>query len=186
MRQITDNRLNSLLNREDNKPYDYVSILLNFDLSANQIEKTVDFVEKNNVFSSTPLCFDGFVEALLAVQKNTLSDTIKKHIEFLKQYKKFFYALSYSNINLSEKFIEEYADKLDWNYLSFYQNLSESFVEKHLDKVNFENYIIKHIVSEDFIEKHADSLIPVCWATIFNRYPTLLEEFKAKYSNKLK
>lgn len=186
MRQITDNKLNSLLNCKDNKPYDYVSILISFALTANQIEEIVSFVEKNNVFSSKPLCFNGFVEALLAVQKNTLSDTIKKHIEFLKQYKKFFYVLSYSNINLSEKFIEEYADKLDWNYLSFYQSLSESFVEKHIDKVNFENYIIKHIVSESFIEKHIDSLTPICWYTIFNCYPTLSEEFKTKYSNKIK
>ena len=39
---------------------------------------------------------------------------------------------------LTEKLIEKYQDKLDWNYISKYQNLSEKFILKHLDKIKID------------------------------------------------
>lgn len=59
---------------------------------------------------------------------------------------------------LSEDFIEEHADKVNWDYISIYQNLSENFIEKHQDKVNWLYITIHQNLSEDFIERNYDKL----------------------------
>ncbi len=43
---------------------------------------------------------------------------------------------------LSENFIREFQDKVDWNYISNYQKLSENFIREFQDKVDW-NYIPK-------------------------------------------
>ena len=184
MKRIGEKMLSNFLSQKDNKPYDYIKLLSRFSLSNEQMDMLLSFIENNNIFESNPTYFNGFVELLLVDQKETTSETIKNHLSFFEKYDNFFFILSYSNIKLSESFMLEFSDKLNWNYLSFYQNLSESFVEKHIDKVNFENYIIKHIVSENFIEKHINMLTDACWNIISKFYP-LSQSFKEKYADKL-
>ena len=39
---------------------------------------------------------------------------------------------------LSEFFIEKYKDRVNWNYIFYYQTLSESFIDKYKNKVSKE------------------------------------------------
>lgn len=64
-----------------------------------------------------------------------LKDIIKSKAEF-----KYFNELSACQ-NLSEDFIEEYKDELNWPYILAFQNLSEEFIEKH------KSYCRKNLVS---------------------------------------
>ena len=43
---------------------------------------------------------------------------------------------------MSEKFIEEHADKIKWEYVARYQKISEDFFWKHQDKIDV-NYLVK-------------------------------------------
>ena len=83
---------------------------------------------------------------------------------------------------LSEDFIEEHADKVNWDYISIYQNLSENFIEKHQDKVNWLYITIHQKLSENFIEKHQDK---VNWFGI-TMLQNLSEDFIERNYDKLK
>ena len=89
------------------------------------------------------------------------------------------------NPNLSEElfenFIEKYADKVDWKYISVYQKLSETFIEKHTDEVNWGCISECQKLSETFIEKHADK---VDWEYI-SKYQKLSETFIEKHADKV-
>ncbi len=54
------------------------------------------------------------------------------------------------NVNLSEDFIREFQDKLDWRKIFLYQIPSEDFVEEFKDKLDWEDLIIS-----DKYEKHS-------------------------------
>ena len=57
------------------------------------------------------------------------------------------------NQSLSEDFIREFQDKVDWDWISKYQNLSEDFIREFKDKVDW-YYISKYQkVSNKFIEE---------------------------------
>lgn len=184
MKRITEKRLSNFLSKKDNKPYDYIKLLSNFSLSDEQMDMLLSFIENNNIFESNPTYFNGFVELLLVDQKETTSDTIKKHLSFFEKYDNFFFVLSYSNIKLSESFLLEFSDKLDWDYVSFFQKFSEQFAEENLDKINLENFVIKNVLSEKFLERHISKLTERCWHTISQFYP-LSQSFKEKYADKL-
>lgn len=63
------------------------------------------------------------------------------------------------NIPMSETFLEKYAVKANkWEIVSYYQDLSEKFMEKFADKLNW-NYISqKQHLSRKFMVKHFDKL----------------------------
>lgn len=63
------------------------------------------------------------------------------------------------NIPMSETFLEKYAVKANkWEIVSYYQDLSEKFMEKFADKLNW-NYISqKQHLSRNFMVKHFDKL----------------------------
>ena len=56
----------------------------------------------------------------------------------------------YNNI-LTEDFIREFQDKVDWEYISIYQNLSEDFIKEFQNKVNWRIISKYQKLSEDFI-----------------------------------
>ncbi len=86
-----------------------------------------------------------------------------------------------SYFTLSEAFIEEFADKLNWEYVSKNQKLSEPFIEKWADKINWYWISSYQTLSESFIEKWADKLT---WDFICGRQK-LSESFIEKWSNKV-
>ena len=55
---------------------------------------------------------------------------------------------------LSQKFIEEFADKLDWDSISICQKLSEKFIQKHIDRVNIKEIFLHQKLSEEFKKKY--------------------------------
>lgn len=63
---------------------------------------------------------------------------------------------------MSETFLEKYAVKANkWEIVSYYQDLSEKFMEKFADKLNW-NYISqKQHLSREFMIKHYDKLNPL-------------------------
>ena len=58
--------------------------------------------------------------------------------------------------NLSEPFIREHKDLVDWNWISIYQKLSEAFIREHKDLVNWDRISIYQKLSEPFIIEHKD------------------------------
>lgn len=76
---------------------------------------------------------------------------INKHID------KIHFAYIYNHV-LSEDFIEQYQDRVNWSDISQFQKLSESFIEKHQDKVNWSYISQFQILSETFIEKYSHKL----------------------------
>jgi hypothetical protein len=56
--------------------------------------------------------------------------------------------------NLSEEFINQYKDKLEWKNITIYQNLSEKFIEKYSKKIIWNFIPIRQTVSYKFIKKN--------------------------------
>jgi len=82
---------------------------------------------------------------------------------------------------LSESFIREFQDKLDWSSISVYQKLSESFIREFKDKLNWSNISKYQKLSEEFIKEFQ---YKVNWTGI-SRYQILSEEFIEEFSDKL-
>ena len=74
---------------------------------------------------------------------------------------------------LSEDFIREFQDKVDWDIISYHQRLSENFIREFEDKVDWG--LISHLqtLSEDFIREFKDK---VHWGCI-SLYQELSQEF---------
>lgn len=83
--------------------------------------------------------------------------------------------------SLSEEFIREFKDHLDWNWISIRQTLSESFIEEHKNLVDWRYISEYQKLSEEFIEKHKDW---VCWCYI-SRAQDLSEPFIRKYKDRI-
>ena len=59
----------------------------------------------------------------------------------------------YKYKSLSEDFIREYQDKVDWGYISEYQSLSEDFIREFKDRVAWDWISECQVLSEDFIRE---------------------------------
>ena len=83
--------------------------------------------------------------------------------------------------HLSEDFIRKFADRVDWYYSSAYQYLSENFIREFADKVGW--YWISRCqqLSEDFISELKDN---VNWYYI-SAYQHLSEDFIREFKDKV-
>ena len=86
----------------------------------------------------------------------------------------------YTDNILSEDFIREFQDKVDWLYICKFQKLSEDFIREFKDKVWWRNIFINQTLSEDFIMEFKDEVD--AWALEFQQ---LSEDFKNKIINEL-
>ena len=82
---------------------------------------------------------------------------------------------------MSEDFVNEHVDEVNWYYISEYQKLSEDFIDKYIDKVNWGNISMYQKLSEDFINEHVDE---VDWYYI-SEYQKLSEDFINKHTDKI-
>jgi hypothetical protein len=82
---------------------------------------------------------------------------------------------------LSEEFIEEFKEELDWPKISRFQKLSENFIRKYKEEVNWEDIRKFQKLSENFIEEHQNV---VDWYYI-SEYQTLSESFIQKFDKKV-
>lgn len=79
---------------------------------------------------------------------------------------------------LTEAFIEEHADRVNWKIICNHQNLSEAFIEKFKDRVDWKIISCKQKLSEVFIMKYKAKL---CWSDVC-AYQKLSEKFMIKMS----
>jgi len=87
------------------------------------------------------------------------------------EHEKDFKALSKKK--LSEDFIREFEDKVNWYRISKYQVLSESFIREFEDRVNWKEISEYQVLSESFIREFEDR---VNWERI-SKYQKLSENF---------
>ena len=57
---------------------------------------------------------------------------------------------------LSEEFIREFKDEVNWNNISVIQNLSEDFIREMKNYVDWGLISIRQVLSEDFIREFKD------------------------------
>jgi hypothetical protein len=86
--------------------------------------------------------------------------------------------IKYHNLNCS---VEEFKDKVDWDWISAYQTLSEDFIREFKDKVYWYNISYYQKLSENFIREFQDK---VDWENI-SKYQKLSEDFIIEFKNKV-
>ena len=59
----------------------------------------------------------------------------------------------YQDNKLSDDFIREFQDKVDWNFISKYQKLSENFIREFQDKVDWYYIAMNQKLSKKFIRE---------------------------------
>ena len=87
----------------------------------------------------------------------------------------------YANNILSEEFIREFQDKINWKHVSRCQKLSEDFIREFQDKVNWKEISWNQKLSEDFIREFQDK---VYWNNI-SSFQTLSENFIKEFQDKV-
>jgi len=88
--------------------------------------------------------------------------------------------ISYSQ-KLSENFIREFQNKVDWDYISYSQKLSLNFIREFRNKVNWENISHYQQLSENFIREFKDY---VDWIRI-SHYQQLSKDFIREFKDKV-
>jgi hypothetical protein len=86
-----------------------------------------------------------------------------------------------SSVLLSEDFIREFQDKLNWAYTSTCQILSEDFIKEFQDKVDWDIISAKQVLSEEFVREFQDK---VRWDYI-SAHQKLSEEFVDEFKDKI-
>jgi hypothetical protein len=74
---------------------------------------------------------------------------------------------------LSEEFIREFQNEVNWEEISLYQKLNENFIREFYNKVYWNNISSSQILSENFIEEFQDK---INWYFI-SLYQNLSEKF---------
>ena len=82
---------------------------------------------------------------------------------------------------LSEDFIREFKDKVNWGCISHYQHLSEDFIREFKDEVTWGWVLISQRLSEDFIREFADR---VTWVYL-SMHQQLSEDFIREFKDKV-
>jgi len=82
---------------------------------------------------------------------------------------------------LSEEFIREFQEKVDWSLISLYQKLSESFIREFEDMVNWSRISTYQKLSENLIQEFQDK---VDWDWI-SMHQKLSEEFIREFQDKV-
>lgn len=71
-----------------------------------------------------------------------------------------------NNKLLTDQFIDEHKDEIDWKWLTKHYKLIEEQIEKYTDFVDWKLVWLKQNVSEEFIEKHEDKLENWDWICV--------------------
>lgn len=61
-------------------------------------------------------------------------------------------------LHLSEKFMDEFADRLEWRFVSAHQDMSEEFMTKHADRLDWTMVSERFNLSKNFIRKFANKV----------------------------
>ena len=63
------------------------------------------------------------------------------------------------NQKLSEEFIKEFEYNIDWTVITKYQRLSEKFIKEFKDELDWEYICLYQVLSDEFIEEFKDKII---------------------------
>lgn len=100
---------------------------------------------------------------------------------FVEQFKdKLDWSLVCDNTHFSEDFYEKYIQNVDWKILCRNRNFPEEFYERHLDNVHWLGLCARHDLSESFLERHLDLIKNQDYYWCLQNNPTISEEFKKK------
>lgn len=80
-------------------------------------------------------------------------------------------------INLTEDFIRQNKESLDWVKLCREQRFSEKFLEEMVEFVHFQTISRTHIISDQFFNKHAERFPSYILAELYFKEETLLKHF---------
>jgi hypothetical protein len=109
-----------------------------------------------------------------------ISHTPKLSEEFIREFKDF---VNWGNISihqkLSENFIREFKDNVYWNYISEYQKLSESFIREFKNDIFWNDISQYQKLSEPFIKEFKDK---VNWNYI-SEFQKLSESFIREFKD---
>jgi hypothetical protein len=94
---------------------------------------------------------DSFIN-MVEISGQLSEDFIRENADSLD----FFYLCSYQT--LSEFFMIQYQDRIDWVSVSRFQKLSEEFIHEFRDKVDWFYIIRFQNLSDDFINAHVQYL----------------------------
>jgi hypothetical protein len=83
---------------------------------------------------------------------------------------------------LSESFIREFADKINWYGISDSQQLSESFMREFADKLNWQDISTYQILSKSFIREFADR---VDWWMIIENQHCMTKQLISKFIDRI-
>lgn len=90
---------------------------------------------------------------------------------------------------LSEQFMEDFANHINWRLCSIHQKMSESFIEKWKNKVDWRFVTTNNVLSEEFIDKHVKDFSNdfgyVFWSRMLKQQK-LSRKFMRKYKKKIK
>lgn len=90
---------------------------------------------------------------------------------------------------LSEEFIEEFADKVDWKAVSFKQKLSKEMIHKYANKVDWRYIVANQKLDQKFIKDHIDYITSQLsswqWTDMIKRIK-FGKRFLRKYKNKIR
>ena len=86
---------------------------------------------------------------------------------------------------LSESFIREFQDKVNWDYISYYQKLSEEFIREFQDKVIWDYISYNQKLSESFIREFQDKVIWINISSSQELSESFIREFKDKIDIKI-
>jgi hypothetical protein len=78
--------------------------------------------------------------------------------------------------------INQFPQKIDWDYLSLRYNLPEEFIRSNIDRVNWANISQSSLLSESFIREFKDE---VSWLKI-SKFQLLSENFIEEFQNRVK
>lgn len=99
-----------------------------------------------------------------------------KSLKKIRQLENVLRDLSFIRRDLTEGFLREYSDYLNWNIICQFQHLSESFMHDFRDKLEWYHICQNQILSEKFIRQHVDYLDESCWAAISEHIENNLSE----------
>lgn len=150
-----------------------------FCASDNCEGKSSNFIAPNTIESTKPTGYIGYISENV-IRKHNLSLNkldLKKTIlseEFIQEFKdrlNWFDICQYQKLSIS--FMIKFSDYLSWKHVSEFQTLTEEFIHQFHNFVDWENISKKQVLCEAFIKKYYKK---VNWVNI-SKHQTLTENF---------
>lgn len=89
---------------------------------------------------------------------------------------------------LSEPFIEEFKDKVNWKVISYKQKLSKEMIHKYANKLEWRYIVANQKLDQKFIKDHIDYILPLSswvWTDMIKRIK-FGKRFLKKYCDKIR